>query len=426
MNDLSAGSELVGELHDALTLLYDPVELNKSRLNQRWRLSQHSRPALELRHMLIEAIESLEPDEDVPHHANLSRYYHVLYQRYVEQFTQLEVAADLGLSVRQLRRLEKAALSLLAEQLTATYGAPAGVAAREIEDGSTGNTQTPSPEEEMRWSQKAAPNEVVDVAEFVEATLETARPLLDSLDASIHRQIRAPLPRLDIQAVSARQALLSALSVAAKHAPRGSLVIEATEQDEHIQIAITVEGPQNSARSWDANDRESLTMAQALAELSGGKLTFDEPQDGRGRLVVRLGLPAETRITVLACDDNPDTLQLLKRYVEGTRYHLVGIQNSGELMAKAENSRPQIIVLDVMMPGIDGWELLGRLQAHPTLGEIPVIVATILPQEQLAAALGTDAFVRKPIRRDAFLSVLDAQLSLLRGEHIRQRLDARQ
>jgi len=63
--------------------------------------------------------------------------------------------------------------------------------------------------------------------------------------------------------------------------------------------------------------------------------------------------------------------------------------------------------LDVMLPGIDGWELLGQLREHPQTSCIPVVVCTILPQEPLALALGAAAFLRKPVSREALLSALD-------------------
>ena len=66
-----------------------------------------------------------------------------------------------------------------------------------------------------------------------------------------------------------------------------------------------------------------------------------------------------------------------------------------------------------MLPGIDGWELLGRIRSDPALREIPVIVCTVLPQEELAMALGAAAFVRKPINRQEFLAVLAEQVNPL-------------
>jgi CheY-like chemotaxis protein len=67
-----------------------------------------------------------------------------------------------------------------------------------------------------------------------------------------------------------------------------------------------------------------------------------------------------------------------------------------------------------MLPGIDGWELLGRLREHPQIGTAPIIVCTILPQEEFALTLGAAEFLRKPVSREALLSALDQALKKTR------------
>ena len=74
-----------------------------------------------LRRLLLEAIESLKPADDVPTQSRSWRYYHILHGRYTEQLTQFEVGNDLGLSVRQLRRQEKRALAVLADLIWTRY-----------------------------------------------------------------------------------------------------------------------------------------------------------------------------------------------------------------------------------------------------------------------------------------------------------------
>jgi CheY-like chemotaxis protein len=69
--------------------------------------------------------------------------------------------------------------------------------------------------------------------------------------------------------------------------------------------------------------------------------------------------------------------------------------------------------MDVMLPGMDDWDLLGRLRAHPRMHATPIIACTILPQEKLALALGAAGFLRKPISRETFLAALDRQMDLL-------------
>jgi CheY-like chemotaxis protein len=150
-------------------------------------------------------------------------------------------------------------------------------------------------------------------------------------------------------------------------------------------------------------------MAGQLVELSGGALesTWGERPDCPFQ--VKLILPTAEERTVLVIDDNADTLQLFRRYLAGSDYHFIGTSDPQQAIPLVEDLAPRIIVLDVMLPGIDGWQLLGQLRAHPKSNHTPIIVCTILPQERLALTLGAAGFLRKPVTRKTLLSALDLQ-----------------
>jgi CheY-like chemotaxis protein len=116
------------------------------------------------------------------------------------------------------------------------------------------------------------------------------------------------------------------------------------------------------------------------------------------------------RIPVLAVDDNTDTLALLARYLGGTPYHFVGTADPKTALPLAVETRPAAIILDVMLPGIDGWELLSQLREHPKLARVPFLISTILPYQELANALGAAEFLPKPVSREALLAALDRQV----------------
>jgi CheY-like chemotaxis protein len=120
-----------------------------------------------------------------------------------------------------------------------------------------------------------------------------------------------------------------------------------------------------------------------------------------------LTLPIVEGVPILVIDDNADTLRLLQRYLSGTRYHFMGARDPEQALAMTKQTMPRVIVMDVMMSGVDGWELLGRLRTHPATRNVPVIVCTILPHEPLALTLGAAGFLRKPVSRDAFLAALN-------------------
>ena len=121
MGNDRAKHPFIGDLRRALSQLYNPGSLRASPLVEHLGIDRRADPVGALRRTLIEAIEALRPAPSVPPQANAWRVYHVLTQRYVEQFTQKQVATDLALSIRQLRRLEHLALRELADYLQAHY-----------------------------------------------------------------------------------------------------------------------------------------------------------------------------------------------------------------------------------------------------------------------------------------------------------------
>jgi Amt family ammonium transporter len=126
----------------------------------------------------------------------------------------------------------------------------------------------------------------------------------------------------------------------------------------------------------------------------------------RDGLVVNMTLPLAEQTTVLVIDDNADVLQLFRRYLSGTRFRFLGTQDAEKGLHLAQECAPGVVVLDVMMPGRDGWAMLSHLREHPLTQNIPVVVCTILAQPELAHVLGAAHFIRKPVSRPEFLGVL--------------------
>jgi CheY-like chemotaxis protein len=125
---------------------------------------------------------------------------------------------------------------------------------------------------------------------------------------------------------------------------------------------------------------------------------------------VALTFPIKEWIKVLVIDDNADARLLFQRYLEGSRYHVIGAADGRQGVKLAQDLQPDVILLDIMMPEHDGWEILGQLRVHPQTQSIPVFVCTILAQEELALALGAAQFIRKPVNPAALLLALERRL----------------
>lgn len=404
MTETISRSKFEAELRGALAQLYDPAALRGSRLIACLGLDNRSDAVSALRRILVEAIEALKPEDQAPAQSRSWRYYHILYGRYTEQLTQFDVANDMGLSVRQLRRQEKRALGVLADKLWTRYKLETGV-----DDNSNEEQQALGREEELAWSQTAFPSESVAVEALLQYALETVQPMLGTTEVQVACELSDGLPRLSVQLVPMRQALLNVFTTALDWLKEGRLAVRTAHQPGDGHVSLSVSGYGSPAAAAAELGAERLSVARELVEFSDGSFEIISDGEGDAAFVFRLTLIADSQITVLAVDDNPDTLQLLERFTADTRYRLLGESDAERSMALAEETQPDIILLDVMLQDVDGWELLGRFRAHPQLGDRPVIVCTILPQRELALSLGAAGFLSKPLSRRQLLAALDAQ-----------------
>jgi two-component system, chemotaxis family, sensor kinase CheA len=104
---------------------------------------------------------------------------------------------------------------------------------------------------------------------------------------------------------------------------------------------------------------------------------------------------------ILAIDDDPDVHVLIQAALQGTHYHVIGVQDPLTVMEQAQELHPCAITLDVMMPGLNGWQLLYQLKNNPATASIPVVVVSVLPEQATGYVLGADEYVIKPFKKEA-------------------------
>lgn len=120
---------------------------------------------------------------------------------------------------------------------------------------------------------------------------------------------------------------------------------------------------------------------------------------------------------ILAVDDSPDNLFLLETILDGPDFELVCVDRGQEALKQAVENPPDLILLDVMMPGLDGYEVTRRIRQNPSLPYIPILLITAHDQSSLVEGLdaGADDFVRKPFNIDELLARVRAMLRLKRS-----------
>jgi len=113
--------------------------------------------------------------------------------------------------------------------------------------------------------------------------------------------------------------------------------------------------------------------------------------------------------TVLVVDDDPLTQRVLQRYLERAGYEMKSAKNGREALRLAKRDLPQLIILDVMMPDMDGWTALRRLRKTEITKTIPVIMLTSnanLEAQEESSRSGATLLLAKPINAGQLLSVI--------------------
>lgn len=118
--------------------------------------------------------------------------------------------------------------------------------------------------------------------------------------------------------------------------------------------------------------------------------------------------------TVLVCDDEPVIRALLCATLAGEEYETVEARDGDESLELARSARPDLVILDMMMPGRSGLEVLVELRADPELGETAVLMLTARTQAADRAAVaerGADRYLAKPFSPAELLSVVEELLA---------------
>jgi Response regulator containing a CheY-like receiver domain and a GGDEF domain len=110
--------------------------------------------------------------------------------------------------------------------------------------------------------------------------------------------------------------------------------------------------------------------------------------------------------TVLVIDDEPTARDMITRMLQKEGYSVVTAANGMDGLKLASEMKPDVITLDIMMSGMDGWSVLSKLKADPAVAAIPVVVITIIDDRNLSFALGASDYLTKPIDRERLSDVL--------------------
>ena len=122
---------------------------------------------------------------------------------------------------------------------------------------------------------------------------------------------------------------------------------------------------------------------------------------------------------ILVVDDEPDLLELVKHQLGKEHYEVTTAQDGEVALAQARRQPPDLVVLDLMLPGIDGLEVCRRLKSDPRTMHVPIIMLTAKGEESdavIGLSQGADDYVRKPFGSKELVARIAARLRSSRGE----------
>ena len=120
-----------------------------------------------------------------------------------------------------------------------------------------------------------------------------------------------------------------------------------------------------------------------------------------------------TRAKILLIEDNPNNRYLVSFLLEGRGYEVVLAHDGPAGIALARSIRPALILLDIQLPEMDGYEVARRLQADPASATIPIVAVTsfaMLGDRERALAAGCDGYIEKPIDPETFAAEVEVHL----------------
>jgi signal transduction histidine kinase/ActR/RegA family two-component response regulator len=231
-----------------------------------------------------------------------------------------------------------------------------------------------------------------------------------------------------------KQVMLNLLSNAVKFTPNGGRVaVWAVRTGQRLAVTVT-----DSGIGIPAEDRErifesfqqgqrgpsreegtglGLTLCRRIVTLMGGTMSlqtevgvgstfgFTVPLQGTS-VSVGPGLNDDRDAVVVVIDDDRASLDLMSAYLAGHGVRVVRARDGKEGLDAVRRLRPVATVLDILLPGIDGWEVLETLRADPETQALPVIIASIVDERSRGLAAGAADYLVKPVGRDELLDAL--------------------
>lgn len=350
------------------------------------------------RKLLLDALEKIGEEKSLAFRSSQARAYNILRLHYIEGMGINDVARELGLSPRQTYRDLRSAGEVIAaivwtHLIKQISGAKAGSAAAPA-------VETPAAAESPGSPQPSLQFQPANLNELVTTICDIVRPLADSHAV----ELKLALPDLPVivptDGMVARQVITGLLSLAIRTARSHPLHITLSTNGREcfLRFSFRAAVPVGGAVS-DIADPSIGLYAQNLGWRIAQQVNPDQ------QVEILVSMPTHLR-TCLIIDDNPGFVELLERYVDNSVIYITTADNGLKGIEIARQLQPDVIILDVMIPEMDGWQVLQTLRSAPATKTIPIIICSVFYDPDLALTLGAADVLKKPVRKEDLVNAL--------------------
>ena len=297
--------------------------------------------------------------------------------------------------------------------------------------------------------------ETFDVANLIEEVTATAQPLVEKTGNRLVVRVAPDVGQIREDVTKVRQVLLNLLSNAAKFTENGTVTLEVTREADvtgswvvfRVQDTGIGMTPEQTAKLFQAFTQADgstmrkyggtglgLALSRKFCVMMGGDINVESVSGKGSTFTVRLpgdienydgeatsirmrlpgrrrDLPRETGSVppsgrvILCIDDDHAVHELMERLASREGYGFVSAGNGEEGLKLASEKQPDVITLEVALPGIDGWTVLKSLKSDPQLSSIPVVMVSISDDRDRGMAMGAAEYLVKPIDRERLAGI---------------------
>jgi PAS domain S-box-containing protein len=292
--------------------------------------------------------------------------------------------------------------------------------------------------------------ETLDCAELSNTVISSLGKLAE--DKKLYLVTDFPETTLEVFADPLRvgQVLTNLVGNAIKFTERGGVTVRGSMGPTEVRIEVRDTGvgvaPEAVGMIWDefrqgeAGARShtgtglGLAISRRLVNMQGGSIGMESTPDGGSCFWFTLPRPpgappverrqgraghiprgtvqasAETRELILVVEDDDATRRLISRRLKAAGFRTVEASGGAQAISAARELLPAVITLDMVMPSVDGWTVLAALRDDPRTRDIPVVVASVIDDREMAINLGAAEYVPKPFPVDDLLGVVERVL----------------